>query len=207
VGPVRYRGFSGNVEWTEEPVEMGHKYFMLLEKISDDWIATPTAKVQHMGVLGQVTSSDKYSSPAKMQAVKAISEAELRIILSYCGGQVAADLLDRNNSLATHREYVYSLLDSQQPTNIERGVDRKHVPLGNNRALQLFKHIITCNGYRFVWQKYKDPELQHRSAFVNKDREVHIKVKPRIDKRIVGAVKSSAQRAIKALRKLFNKEG
>lgn len=207
VSRVQYRGFSGNMVWSEEEVELGHKYFMLLEKISDDWIATPTAKVQHMGVLGQVTSSDKYSSPAKMQAVKAISEAELRIILSYCGGRVAADLLDRNNSLATHREYVYSLLDSPQPTNIERGVDRKYVPLGNNRALQLFKHIITCNGYRFVWQKYKDPDIEHRHAYVNKDREVHIKVKPRFDKRVAMAVKSTAQKAIKALRKLFDKEG
>lgn len=156
VTPVTYRDYQGNLVRTEEPIEIGHKYFLLLEKISDDWIAVSTARPQHLGVLGQTTSSDKYSAPAKMQAVKAISEAELRIILSYCGPQVAADLMDRNNSLATHREYVYSLLDSETPTNIERGVDRKRVPLGNNRALVLFKHILECNGYEFMYEEYVD---------------------------------------------------
>lgn len=204
---VTYRGYSGNLVKTKKVIEMGHKYFMLLEKISDDWIAVATAKVQHLELLGQVTSSDKYSNPAKMQAVKAISEAELRIILSTCGGQVASDLLDRNNSLMTHREYVYSLLDSDTPTNIERGVDRKHVPLGNNRALQLFKHIITCNGYRFVWEKYKDPDAEHRDAYVDKDREVKVGIVQRVSKRIGQVIKEKASRVFSAMRTFFNKEG
>lgn len=204
VTPVTYRGFSGLLVRTKKPVEIGHKYFMLLEKISDDWIAVNTAKTQHLELLGQVTSSDKYSNPAKTQAVKAISEAELRIILSYCGGEVAADLQDRNNSLATHREYVYSILDSDSPTNIERGVDRKLVPLGNNRALQLFKHILTCGGYKFVWQKYKDPDIQHRDTYVNRKEEVSFTIQPRWDKRLANAIRSRASQAISALRKLFS---
>lgn len=204
IGRITYRGFSGNIVTTNKPVEMGHKYFMLLEKISDDWIATATAKIQHMGMLGQVTSSDKYSNPAKMQAVKAVSEAELRIILSTCGGQVGAHLLDCNNSLATHREYVYSFLDSETPTNIPKGVDRKHYPLGNNRALQLFKHILSCNGYRFVWQKYKDPDIEHRDAFIDKSKEVKLDVQTRPDRLFITAVKNAANKAISAFRKLFN---
>lgn len=202
---VRYRDFSGQWVWTEEVIDMGHKYFMLLEKISDDWIAVSTAKVQHLGVLGQVTSSDKYSNPAKTQAVKAISEAELRIILSYCGGQVAADLLDRNNSLATHREYVYSVLDSETPTNIERGVDRSVVPLGNNRALKLFKHILDCNGYKFVYQKYKDPELQYRDTYIDKKRE-HLPENANVFQRIMRAGHGAARKVNAFVRKLFKKE-
>lgn len=206
VGPVQYRDYSGEWVWTEEDVEIGHKYFMLLEKISDDWIATNTAKVQHLGVLGQVTSSDKYSNPAKTQAVKAISEAELRIIMSYCGGQVAADLLDRNNSLATHREYVYSVLDSETPTNIERGVDRNHIPLGNNRALKLFKHILDCNGYKFVFQKYKDPDLQYRDSYIDKNRE-HLFESTSTFQRMARTATNAVKRASSYLRKLFTREG
>lgn len=171
VSPVTYRDYAGNLQTTEEDVECGHKYFILLEKISDDWIAVSTAKTQHMGVLGQVTSSDKYANPAKTQAVKAISEAELRIILSYCGGQVAAELLDYNNSLATHREFAYSVMDSPTPTNIRRGVNRKEVPLGSNRALKLFKHILECNGYMFVHEKFRDPDIGKRDQFIDKSRE------------------------------------
>jgi hypothetical protein len=205
VSPVTYRGYSGNWVRTKKPVEIGHKYFMLLEKISDDWIAVSTAKTQHLQVLGQVTSSDKYSNPAKTQAVKAISEAELRIILSNCGGPVAADLLDRNNSLATHREYVYSLLDSDTPTNIERGVDRSQVPLGNNRALKLFKHILDCNGYKFVFKKYVDPSIQYRDTYVDKSRE-HLFVGEGNIRRIVRNVKNTTKRSITKLRTLFSKK-
>ena len=206
VSPVTYRGYSGRMVTTKKPVELGHKYFMLLEKISDDWIAVSTAKTQHLQLLGQVTSSDKYSNPVKTQAVKAISEAELRIILSYCGGQVAADLLDRNNSLATHREYVYSLLDSDKPTNIERGVDRKHVPLGNNRALQLFKHILTCNGYRFVWKAYKDPDIGHRDTYIDQDKVVSFEKVNGVAKRIGRTIASTIKTFSNVVRKLFNKE-
>jgi len=206
VGPVRYRDYSGQWVWTEENIEIGHKYFMLLEKISDDWIATNTAKVQHLGVLGQVTSSDKYANPVKTQAVKAISEAELRIIMSYCGGQVAADLLDRNNSLATHREYVYSILDSETPTNIERGVDRNVVPLGNNRALKLFKHILDCNGYKFVFQKYQDPELQYRDSYIDKSREYLFEVTSTFQ-RMARSAYNLGKKAGSYIRQLFKKEG
>lgn len=200
---VWYRGYSGKMVPTKKTIEIGHKYFMLLEKISDDWIAVSTAKVQHLELLGQVTSSDKYSKPAKMQAVKALSEAELRIILSTCGGQVAADLLSRNNSLTDHREFTYSLLDSPTPTNIERGIDRSAIPLGNNRALQLFKHITTCNGYKLIWQKYKDPDIQHRDAFVDKSREVSFDSMVRPRNRIIGTVTSMANKIMARVRALF----
>jgi len=168
---VTYRGYSGKMVRTKKPIEIGHKYIMLLEKISDDWIAVSTAKIQHMGVLGQVTANDKFSTPAKNQAVKAISEAELRIITSYCGPDVGVELMDRNNSIATHRENVYSILTSETPTNIERSVDRSKVPLGNNRAIALFKHIIGCNGFKMVYEPYQDPDIHRRDEFIDKDRE------------------------------------
>jgi len=172
ISPVTYRGYSGKLVRTKKPIELGHKYFMLLEKISDDWIAVATAKIQHMGVLGQVTAADKYSAPAKAQAVKATSEAELRIITSYCSDKVAVELMDRNNSLATHRENVYNILNSYTPTNLERSVDRNRVPLGNNRALSLFKHIISCNGFKMVYKEYQDPDIHLRDQYVDKQREV-----------------------------------
>lgn len=203
VGCVTYKGYSGEYVTSKKPIEMGHKYFMLLEKISDDWIAVPTAKVQHMELLGQVTSSDKHSKPAKMQAVKALSEAELRIVLSTCGGQVAVDLLSRNNSLADHREFCYAILDSPTPTNIYRAIDRKAVPLGNNRALQLFKHILACNGYGFRWKKYVDPDIGNRDEFVDKNREVYFKQTRRKDKSIIGHIKSKARETLIHIRSVF----
>lgn len=205
VSPLTYRGYSGKMVRTKMPIEIGYKYFMLLEKISDDWIAVSTAKVQHLQVLGQVTSSDKYSNPAKTQAVKAISEAELRIILSFCGGEVAANLMDQNNSLPTHAAFVYSILDAKKPTNIERAVDRTKIPLGGNRALKLLKHILDTNGYKFVFQRYRDPEIAHRDAFIDKAREVVFKVtKPAV--RVARTVRGTIRDSVKYIRNMFSKD-
>jgi hypothetical protein len=159
VSPVTYRDYNGEFVTTQEDVHIGHTYFMNLEKISDDYLATSTARPQHLGVLGQSTSSDKHAAPVKLQPVKALSEAEVRIILSYCRGQVIADLLDRNNSIPAHKEYTYSIVSAEQPTNIPRGIDRNKVKLGNNRALKLFKHILECNGYAFEYEEYVDNQL------------------------------------------------
>lgn len=206
VSPLTYRGYSGKMVRTKTPIEIGYKYFMLLEKISDDWIAVSTAKVQHLQVLGQVTSSDKYSNPAKTQAVKAISEAELRIILSFCGGEVAANLLDQNNSLPTHSAFVYSILDTKTPTNIERAVDRTKIPLGGNRALKLFKHILDTNGYKFVYNRYRDPDIAHRDAYIDKDRETIIKIVIKPVSRAGRAVRNAGRNIIKFARGLFMKK-
>lgn len=205
VSPVTYLGSTGQWVTTDEPIEMGHKYFMLLEKISDDWIAVSSAKVQHMELLGQVTPSDKYAHPAKMQAVKALSEAELRIMIATCGSNVAAELMSRNNSLTDHRELCYSILDSETPTNIQRGIDRSKVPLGNNRALQLLKHILTCNGYKFVWKKYEDQEAVNKDAFIDKDRVVNFNVNPVKDTTLKDTIRSSISKAIQRFRALFER--
>lgn len=204
ITPVWYRGYSGRMVKTELPIQMGHKYFMLLEKTSDDYIAVSSAKIQHLQVLGQVTSGDKHSMPVKSQAVKAVSEAELRIIMSYCGGEVAANLMDQNNSLASHAAIVYAVLDSKTPTNIDRAIDRKKIPLGGNRALKLFKHILDTNGFKFVYTRYKDPDIHRRNEFIDKDREVFFDSSP--IERISRAVKNAGRSAAKYIRNLFNKE-
>lgn len=157
--PMTYTNCVGERVTTREPVPHGMKYFMLLEKDSSDWLATDTAKFQVMGFLGQITSTDKYSEPAKKQPVKGLAEAEMSLIVSHCGGEVAADLHDRNNNKQTHREYAYSILSEKEPTNIKRGIDRNRLPLGDDRALQMFKHILTCNGYGPRYKPYVDPDL------------------------------------------------
>lgn len=200
---LTYRGATGNWVTTDKPIEMGHMYFMILEKISDDWIAVPSAKVQHMQMLGQVTSSDKYSAPVKLQAVKALSESELRITAATCGADVATELLSRNNSLADHQEICYAVLSADEPTNIKRAIDRAKVPLGNNRALMLLKHILTVNGYKFVWKKYKDPDFEHRDAYIDKDRVVSFNDPKVADNTIIKRAVSKLRKAISNLRKLF----
>lgn len=153
-GPVTYVGYSGQRVTTKNPVRIGSLYVMLLEKTGDDWTAVSSGKLQHYGVLSQVTNVDKFSQPTRVQAIRALGESEVRIYNSYAGPYVTADILDRNNNPSTHKQVLYSILEAKHPTNIASAVDRTLVPLGGAKPLQLVKHIAGVAGWKFAFKPY-----------------------------------------------------
>lgn len=159
-GPVSYVGFSGNRVTTVHPVRIGSIYIMLLEKTGDDWTAVSSGRLQHFGVLSQVTNADKYASPSRNQAIRAWGEAEVRILASYCGPEITADILDRNNNPETHKAILHSLLRADKPTNIDRVVDRNVVRLGGSKPLQHVKHLAKCGGWEFEHRTSNVPPSQ-----------------------------------------------
>lgn len=150
-GPITYTGVSGNKVTTKAPVRISNLYIMLLEKIGDDWAAVSSGKLQHFGILSQLTKSDKYSQPTRNQAVRAIGETEGRIFISYCGQRLVAEIMDRNNNPLTHKHIVWNILDNKYPTNIGQIVDRKSIKLGGSKPLQLVSHIVETGGFRFSY--------------------------------------------------------
>jgi hypothetical protein len=153
-GPVTYRGYSGRKVKTKRNFMIGSVYILLLEKIADDWTAVSSGKLQHHGVLSQITSWDKHSTPYRNQAIRGWGESEIRISVSYAGARLTADLLDRNNNPRTRRHMLDNLLQAPKPTDIYAIVDRKVVPYGGNKPLQLVKHMAECAGWKFVFQPY-----------------------------------------------------
>lgn len=151
-GPVSYIGSSGNKVTTKTPVRISSLYVMLLEKIGDDWAAVSSGKLQHFGILSQLTKSDKYSQPTRNQAVRAIGETEARIFVSYCGQKLVAEIMDRNNNPLTHKTSVWNILNSEHPTNIPYIVDRNLIPLGGAKPIQLVNHITLTGGFRFTYK-------------------------------------------------------
>jgi hypothetical protein len=166
-GPVTYRGYSGQVRKTKNKVRIASVYIIMLEKIADDWTSVSSSKRQHFGVISQITSWDKHSSPQRVQAIRAWGESEVRISVSFPGPRVTADILDRNNNPRTARHLIQNLLQAPFPTNIEQIVDRKVVPYGGNKPLQLVKHMALCGGWSFEYAPYvpglnsKTRELVH----------------------------------------------
>lgn len=154
-GPVTYVGNSGKTVTTKKPVRIGSQYIMLLEKTGDDWTAVASAKTQINGVLAQITNADKYSQSWRNQAIRAYGESEVRILVSYVGPRVTADLLDRNNNPEAHKAMLYAILQAPCPTNIKSSVDRKKVPMGGSKPLQLVNHILECGGTRFKYTPYR----------------------------------------------------
>ena len=155
-GPVEYVGFSGRRCKTKYPVRIASFYMILLEKISDDWTATSSGKLQNFGVLGQINNRDKYSQPTRNQAIRAWGETEIRIGQAYAGPIAAAEILDRNNSIETHNQMLTAVYSSATPTNIPLSVDRTTNPLGGARPMQLIKHYLFCGGLELLYQPF-DP--------------------------------------------------
>lgn len=164
-GPVTYTGRSGRTVTTKVPVRIAPCYFMLLEKIGDDWTAVSSGKTQHFGVLAQVTNADKYIQPTRNQAIRALGEAELRIYVSYAGVRITAEQMDRNNNPKAHEHILYNMMRAEKPTDIAVAVDRDEIPFGGAKPQQLVNHIGECAGWEFVYQPYNPGPVPMGGAY------------------------------------------
>lgn len=148
---VSYVGNSGKRVLTDQPFRIGPLYMMLLEKITDDWSSVSSGKLQHFGILSPTTKSEKYAYPFRNSPVRTIGETEGRIFAGYCGREAIAEMMDRSNNPTTHRHIVWQLLSADQPTNIDKIIDRKAIPLGASKPIQLVRHISMTSGWQPVY--------------------------------------------------------
>lgn len=149
-GPVQYIGYEGRRITTKANVLIGGMYLILLEKIGNTWQAVSSPKVQHYGIPAKLTNTDKYSAPGRHNPVRIFGESEVRVISAVCGGDIAADVLDQSNNPIVHREITKNILTAENPTNIDKVIDRTKYPVGRGRILTLVKHILECAGIRIV---------------------------------------------------------
>jgi hypothetical protein len=155
---VTYRGNSGRMVTTKEKILIGEIYFIVLEKTGDDWTSVSSGKLQNFGILSHINNQDKHASPWRQQAIRAWGETETAIGTSYMGWRVMAEIIDRNNNIASHRMGVYNILRAERPTDINRLVDRNVIPFGSAKPLELVKHLALCNGWEFTYQPYEEME-------------------------------------------------
>jgi hypothetical protein len=161
--PVTYRGASGNIVTTEEPIRIAPLSIIMLEKIADSWSAVASTRRQHAGVLATLSNADKYSERIRNQPTKAYGESEIRIVISYSGTLTAAEILDRNNSVETHKAMCWSIFEAESPTRIARAVDRNVIPLDGSRSLQTVNHVWACSGMEMTWDAYRPTHPAHRA--------------------------------------------
>jgi len=154
-GPVSYIGNSGNRVVTKNNVRIASMYFILLEKIGDDWSSVSSCKLSHFGVLSQLTKGDKFSKPVRNQAVRGAGEAEVRIFSSYVGEKFTTEMMDRNNNPKTHKEIIKRIVSSDTPSNIDKLIDRTKIPYGGSKPIALMKHLASVGGFEFRYKKYE----------------------------------------------------
>jgi DNA-directed RNA polymerase beta subunit len=146
-GPVSYVGNSGRRCITDNPVRIAEMYFMLLEKIADDWSSVSVGKLHHFGVLSPTIKSEKYAYPYRCTPIRTIGETEGRILISYLLPLVVIELIDRSNNMPIMKNITHNLLTADKPTDIDDVVDRNFYQLGGSKPLQLINHIFYASGF------------------------------------------------------------
>ena len=153
-GKVKFRGNSGEWRTSKNNIRIAPVYMMLLEKIGDDAGGVSSSKLQHFGILSQLTKYDKFSKPARLQSTRIFGDAEVRNMASYIGPEFVAEQIDRNNNPITHKAVLRKLFHSDTPSNIESLVNRNEIPYGGSKPLQLNIHILQCAGIEYAYKPY-----------------------------------------------------
>ena len=157
-GPISYVGRSGQRVTTTDKIRIAPIPIMLLDKIADAWLSIDVGKISNFGVLAVQNRVDKHSSPWKKSTPKTNGETELTgLYVSYGGRELAAELIDRNGSIASQLNISRNILSSPTPTRVDDLLDREKFPLGNARPPQIVQHMFSCSGFRVV---YAPEELQ-----------------------------------------------
>ncbi len=150
VGPVTYRGQSGNMVTTIDPVIVSSMYLMLLDKTGADWAAVSSAKLQVYGTPSKLTNSDKYANMGRPTPTRVWGEAECRLDAAYVGGDATAEKLDRSNNPVVHKHISRNIYEAEKPSNIVNIVNRKDIPKGSGRPISFTKHMVSCAGATFA---------------------------------------------------------
>lgn len=161
-GPCTYVGQTGESITTLKPILIGEVYFILLDKIANDFSSTSSAKLQHYGLPAKPTRRNKYSGPSRVSPTRTAGESEVRLFVNVAGGAVTADLLDRSTNPLVHQEIVKGILNAPVPTNVDNYVDRKKYRVGNGTVLNLTRHILACGGVKFERGDITDDTIYNR---------------------------------------------
>lgn len=148
-GPCTYIGQTGKEITTKNPILIGEVYFILLDKIANDFSSTSSAKLQHYGLPAKPTRRNKYSGPSRISPTRTAGESEVRLFVNVAGGAATADLLDRSTNPLVHQEIVRGILNADEPSNVDNYVDRSKFKVGNGTVLNLTRHILACGGVKF----------------------------------------------------------
>lgn len=151
--PVTFRGRnSGKMRRSKMDVIVSSKYMIILEKIPDGLTAISGSKLQAHGLPATISRMDKRGYPIKRQAGKVISETEGRLYGCTIGGEALAEYIDNTSNQRTAKAIFRTILTSEQPSNIERIVNRKEIPLGGSRPIQLWQSSYQSMGIKAVYE-------------------------------------------------------
>lgn len=157
IGPLTYKGRSGNIVTTEDPIMIGELYVIVLEKTGIDCSGVASAKLNHFGIPSKLTKRAKHSLPRKPTPIKGQGESETRMTAGAMGGQAVADLLQMSHNPRVHKGVVDAIMRAEKPTAIASVVDHKKFGRGGARIAEYVKHQLRCMGMEFHRESADEP--------------------------------------------------
>lgn len=150
VSRVKYT-LNGTEYISEQDVLIAPVKYILLDKTARDLAGVASAYSQVHGLPAAPDTIARTKHPFKSSAVRLWAEQESPNAAAICGNELLAMAHDMNANPDTHKLIVETILDADQPTNIDVIVDRTKHPYGNTRALQLFNSFTSLGGFGYKY--------------------------------------------------------
>lgn len=153
LGKISYVDELGRQVTSKEDVRIGQLYIMALEKIANDYSGVSSAKVNNFGFPVKAANIDKHKYPHSLTPTKTLGETEVRILTSFGGPEVVAEMFDVNLNPISHKLLVKNMLESDKAFDPNFQIDRDIVEYGNTKSLGILRHMFTAAGFDYDYTK------------------------------------------------------
>lgn len=148
--PKRKIIFAGKE--TKKQISVYPAYVFLIAKTADSYLSCASPYLNHYGLPVKPPSNIKALKPWSNTPTKNIGETEFRVLCTNTEDpEFIAEIADMSTSIETHKMVYEKLLNAEQPTNIERCIDRSVHQYGNGSSLTLFNDILETMGIKTTY--------------------------------------------------------
>lgn len=152
-GKVTYMDELGRQVTTKEDIRICQLYFMVLEKIANDYSGVSSAKVNNFCFPVKGTNLDKYKYPHSLTPTKTLGETEERIFTSFADPALIADMIDLTLNPISHKLLIKSILENEKAFDTSFNIDRETVQYGNTKSLSILKHMFNAAGFDYAYEE------------------------------------------------------
>ena len=152
IQPVHIPQADGSVKVTHENIIIAPIYTILLFKTGENYLSVAGSKLNHFGMPIGVTGATRNYIPWRASPTRILSETGSRLISAYTNRYVLAELKDRANSIPSHKAAYLNILEAEQPTNINKLIDRRVQPYGDDSSLELVNNIFNSAGLKIDYK-------------------------------------------------------
>ena len=141
---------DGTKLWTEKDFVVGELTLIRLDKTGRDMAAIAMPRYQPFGTIAKMHTRDKNRSHGREHPGKFVDESVNRGIRAFTDHKLSVELIDIANNPVAGDALGRSALRAPVTGNIERSIDRKAIPYGRARPMEMIRHVFECGGIKLT---------------------------------------------------------